>query len=1064
MLQMKPIKLIISAFGPYADTMPPIRFDRFDEKGLFLITGDTGAGKTMIFDAICFALYGETSGSYRDKKNLRSEYTTDSSVDTYVEFHFSHQGKTYHVRRNPEYIRPMKRGTGMTTEDENATLYCNAEPLCEGVKKVNKAVIELLHIDAAQFKQIAMIAQGEFWELLNAKTEDRTKILRQIFMTGGYKNLESRLKDRMDASTRSYEDIQKSVIQYFKDVTVGEDSALTDELTGLKERADRSGSVWNLDEMLNLTAQVIDEDRKRQDDLEAVLASGKKELDARNQEAAVAETNNKLVERFAKVTAQKEILDAEQKKMEERSVSLQRKKDAAYAVNPVYQSWDSKKRSIVETEEEIKARETARASSEEKGKKAGEALESALKKEPYADQLKQIVRQIADDEEKYSLRDRLFSEIDRLKKEAAHFPERQAELAQREGELADKIKSLNEQIAKRKDSPVKLAEAKSLEKEAGKLEQEIRAVIETDIPALQEKRTELEKKQKDFGKAKSDYEAARDKKQRAESMLENCRAGILAARLEEGSPCPVCGSMHHPQPAVLPEESVTEEQCKKLSAKTEKAGAEKNKALAEVEQANASVQASEKQMTETIRKCLGHELLKIQTDGTAMEELIAAVSQAQDEIAQIIHENAGRISKLKADCRRLEKAQEELEAASGKESARLRERKEHFTEEQHKNETNFAEKEASLSLLKTLPYESLEQARAVRSENEEIIDAIVRAIETARQSKADAETELAAIKAAIRELQASLDKMKAEESELRREFESILTEKKFSDEEEFLSSRASEEEIVREEKEIADYYAEVKSIGDQLQQAEADARGKTMTDLEAVQSALREQNDKVGALQKEHNRVSSRLGENIRKQKQITGLRENLEKYEKESRMTARLYQLVRGTTGNGRITLEQYIQAAGFDNIILAANRRLLPMSDGQYELYRQERSLGKQSNTFLDLEVQDNFTGCRRPVGNLSGGESFKASLSLALGLSDTVSSHLGGIQMEALFVDEGFGTLDQRSIENAMDILLNLSGAGKLVGIISHREELKESIPQQIKVEKSKTGSTITVDLGV
>ena len=138
--------------------------------------------------------------------------------------------------------------------------------------------------------------------------------------------------------------------------------------------------------------------------------------------------------------------------------------------------------------------------------------------------------------------------------------------------------------------------------------------------------------------------------------------------------------------------------------------------------------------------------------------------------------------------------------------------------------------------------------------------------------------------------------------------------------------------------------------------------------------------------------------------------------------------------------------------------------MSDGQYELYRQEKSPGKQSSTFLDLEVLDNFTGCRRPVGNLSGGESFKASLSLALGLSDTVSSHLGGIQMEALFVDEGFGTLDRKSIENAMDILLNLSGTGKLVGIISHREELKESIPQQIKIEKSKAGSEITIDSGV
>ena len=160
---------------------------------------------------------------------------------------------------------------------------------------------------------------------------------------------------------------------------------------------------------------------------------------------------------------------------------------------------------------------------------------------------------------------------------------------------------------------------------------------------------------------------------------------------------------------------------------------------------------------------------------------------------------------------------------------------------------------------------------------------------------------------------------------------------------------------------------------------------------------------------------------------------------------------------------MEQYLQAAGFDGIIAAANRRMLPMSDGQYELYRQKDSLGKQSNNFLDLEVLDNYTGHRRPVGNLSGGESFKASLSLALGLSDTVSSNLGGVQMDALFVDEGFGTLDRKSLDNAMEILINLTGSNKLVGIISHREELIENIPQQIKVKKTKAGSQITVEYG-
>ena len=246
-------------------------------------------------------------------------------------------------------------------------------------------------------------------------------------------------------------------------------------------------------------------------------------------------------------------------------------------------------------------------------------------------------------------------------------------------------------------------------------------------------------------------------------------------------------------------------------------------------------------------------------------------------------------------------------------------------------------------------------------------------------------------------------------------------------------------------------------------QAMADAKGKKVIDIEGLKAVCNEQNTNVDLIRKNCNNNENRISTNEEKQKSILSRREELEKARKENAICQRLYNLVRGTTGNGKITSEQYIQAAGFDGIIAAANRRLLPMSDGQYELYRQEDSLGKKSNNFLDLEVLDNYTGHRRPVGNLSGGESFKASLSLALGLSDTVSSNLGGVQMDALFVDEGFGTLDRKSIDSAMEILMNLTGGNKLVGILSHREELMENIPQQIKVRKTKDGSQISIEYG-
>ena len=259
---MRPIKIVISAFGPYAETMPAIDFEQFEEQGLFLVAGDTGAGKTTIFDAICFALYGTTSGTYRDTKNLRSEYAKDS-VESHVDFYFTHQGKQYHVWRRPAYERKKLRGTGTVSEKEKAVLYEEEKVPVEGLSNVNNAVIELLGINEKQFKQIAMIAQGEFWALLNAKTDERTEILRTIFMTNAYKAIEFRLKDRMDESCRKKTAAENSIVQYFGDVTADEKDELAAELRDLQGRAARAGSAFEVEEMLQLIGEILRADRER---------------------------------------------------------------------------------------------------------------------------------------------------------------------------------------------------------------------------------------------------------------------------------------------------------------------------------------------------------------------------------------------------------------------------------------------------------------------------------------------------------------------------------------------------------------------------------------------------------------------------------------------------------------------------------------------------------------------------------------------------------------------------------------------------------------------------------
>ena len=333
----------------------------------------------------------------------------------------------------------------------------------------------------------------------------------------------------------------------------------------------------------------------------------------------------------------------------------------------------------------------------------------------------------------------------------------------------------------------------------------------------------------------------------------------------------------------------------------------------------------------------------------------------------------------------------------------------------------------------------------------------------ATEEKNLADSRVTGLDSSIKTLNGALETQKAASETLRKDLDEALDKHGFASDSEMLENLVSEKEISDGEKAVTAYTQAVEVNRRQLEQAEKDAEGKKRTDISELEQKASKLKNELDLVRQSFSEAEARVKNNIDRRENIRSQRESLEKATKEYQVCHRLYELVKGTTGNGRITLEQYIQAAGFDGIIAAANRRLHPMSDGQYELFRQEDSLGKKSNTFLDLEVLDNYTGHRRPVGNLSGGESFKASLSLALGLSDTVSSNLGGIQMDALFVDEGFGTLDRRSIDSAMDILVNLSSTNKLVGIISHREELMD-IPHKILVTKNSNGSEIKVDLGL
>ena len=1057
---MKPIKLIISAFGPYAGELPPIEFDAFEEKGLFLISGDIGAGKTTIFDAICFALYGTTSGTYRDTKNLRSEYAKDSA-ESYVDFYFSHQGRKFHVRRQPSYERQKQRGFGVVLEKEKAVLYEEGQAPIEGLTQVNNAVKELLHIDEKQFKQIVMIAQGEFWDLLNTKTDQRTEILRTIFLTSGYKNIEYKLKDRMDASYKTKVNAENSIIQYFEDVAANEEDEIFDELEDLKSRAGQSKSTWNLDEILGMMERLVLSDRERLKRIKADLEKAEAKLEKNKEKLAQAETNNSFIAKRDELEKEKAELEKRKTEIEEIILLLARQKKATHNVNPSYKVWTEKCGEVSRTQKQITSTESNLEMAEEAVKQAKAVLDGAQKQEAEVEKLKQTISRIEDEEQKYQQKEELEGKLKKLEGRDKNISIEETKLKECEKSLKEKIKDLNKTVKTLKGKPGELIKAQNESEKITKLLADLGTIIDKQIPEREERKKDLSRKQKTFLDARNEYEKVSSRREEAEHILEDSRAGILARKLVEGEKCPVCGSVHHPDPAKLTEASISEEDFKQLQEEESALQKKKDKANTDAEKAKTSLEEFEGQLRITILNCIENPLLAMDMEGESLEELIKAVKEAKTQVEMMSEENVKRCKSLDEDCKTLRQAEKVLETAQGEETEKLNSKKEELGESKQKIKQELTKTIATLEALEKLSFPDWKTAKKERKQAETKKNKILNDITKAVEEKQKADKNVTSVESELKTLKGSLKRQKKDEEVLRKKLDKEVSVNRFSSVEEMLKYVVNEDDITSSDTVINEYNQDVATNKRQLSDAKVYAKGKKVIDIETLKAVCAEQSEKVNSLKEKCNNSENRIRTNEAKQKSILDRREELEKASKENAICQRLYNLVKGTTGNGKITLEQYIRAAGFDGIIAAANRRLLPMSDGQYELYRQEDSLGKRSNNFLDLEVLDNYTGHRRPVGNLSGGESFKASLSLALGLSDTVSSNLGGVQMDALFVDEGFGTLDRKSIDSAMEILINLTGSNKLVGIISHREELMENIPQQIKVKKTKDGSHITVE---
>lgn len=1082
---MKPTKLVMQAFGAYAE-QTEIDFTQFEEKGLFLICGDTGAGKTTIFDAISYALYGEASGSYRDTKNLKSEYV-DKKVESFVDFYFTHQGKDYHVCRKPSFKYTNRNGKP-DEQAEKVIFYQPDGTTLEGAKNVDGtkekpgAIPQLLNMDAGQFMQVAMIAQGEFWKLLNAKTNERTEILRTIFQTDAYKKLELKLKNRMDVSFAARKEKEQSISQSFREVKVepaeiseGISGILTEDLAedseeqprsvvqricDLQEKLQDSKAVWNIEEMLTLLQAIIGEDTEKAKQKETVLVQAEEELQKLQGTLVSAKDNNAILERYARTKEEREVLESQKGLFEERRIQLDRTKQATYKVKPEYDAWSAKEHEWERTKQLITDGAQTLADCQTRAGMADAKVKETEALRPEAEQCQKIVDKVREEEPRYKEREMLQHELGQIQLQLAAQEQQEVELGTAEQTLQKRIGELQEQQAMWKEEPQQLAQAQAAHDKLLDSQKKTESIAKNLIPAWRRKQQELEEAQREYRKNQDAYESAKEAFTHADRLYRANLVGILASDLAEGEPCPVCGATHHEKLATLVEASVTEEQCKELKAVEEKKLDAFNQATASASSLRADVQVKGQQIKEEIRGYMTPEFIG---GVEALEELIVSFERQREKLVDTVAQSRERLDTLQQNCEKLREVEAMLARAQGTEMARLAEQRKSLVEERQSLIAKQAASQATLAALQTLSYPDWEAAMQAGNHALARVTEIQTALDTAAKEKKSADEAVARVQASIATQKQALEQQKSDAQMLKQRLNEKLTACQFASVEEMQAQVATDAEIHAEEAKLADYDKKVTEVAARLSQLEQeqDARHRTLVDLEQLQQEHTSKRVQVETLRTALQAITFRIQNNCEKQQNIRAQQVAYEKAKKENDTSYRLYTLVSGQTRNGKITFEQYIQAAGFDSILQAANRHLLPMSDNQFQLYRQTNAVGKQTNTFLDLEVLDISTGKRRPVGNLSGGESFKASLSLALGLSDTIAENRGGIQMDALFVDEGFGTLDSKSLEETKDALLSMSGENKLVGIISHRDELMD-IPQKLRVTKGRGGSRIQMEL--
>ena len=1044
---MRPLRLTINAFGPYAGK-EELDFTKIKGSNIFVISGPTGAGKTTIFDAISFALFGEASGGSRTIESLKSHHAKGTEV-SYVELEFLAKGKEYKITRYPtqNVEKELKNGTIKIIEKKHTVEFIiDEDKVITKTTEADKEVEKILGLNASQFKQIVMLPQGEFKKLLEAESKDKEPIFRNIFGTQKFLKIQDELKERSSKLRKKVEGHKQRRDAFITKI----DSAYDETLKSLINNVDK-----DVLEIIKLTNEIIDKDKEEELVLISDLDKVKVEKVKVEENKFKAEENNKKLDLKEIVEKELENLNSKIEEVNREEGILEKAKKAKELIhlenslkkadedfNKTKMDLEKSKVSLEPCNMEFNEREIAYKKAEEDIK-----FKDILIKE-YSE-IERKLEKFKVFKDKEVVVKKLTSELE-IKGKSNDLLEKEIKLSKEKIEaLRNNFKNISEQEVLYVKLENSLKEKETLIKKLRELFSKIKS-YEEESNSYKELVEGLSKYEKYYLEAKKAYD-------NGELLFRKGMAGVLALKLKENEECPVCGSLEHPKLAKLEEVAPSEEELNALKRDYE---LKKDSYDKELNKITSKKVRKDSIIDEGIKPLLS-ELEDVINFTDNIEEEFAILKDYVLKGGTKLNEE---IKKLNTDINKIKLIIDEKDSV--KKSINLLEDK-IKNDENNINEAKvmyqnilaeLRKEEGLLSEAKDVLPDGINDDKLLQKSLVEIdakIKGLEENLENSKNLYLKAKDSLTKLKQDIINNTNLLERYTEVLNNTKDLFDKSISGSCFKNIDDYINSKLNDEDIKSKDIFIREFYNKLSSKKDEFNRIKEDTKDIKKVDLEEFNIIIQEKENKIKELEQKGKVIYSRIKNNKETLKSIDDITSKIKGDEEKYKIIGELAELANGNNSE-RISFERYVLAAYFDDIIRAANFRLSKMTNSRYTLKRKESREKGAKQSGLELEVIDSYTGKERHVKTLSGGEGFKASLALALGLADVIQSHAGGVQIDTMFVDEGFGTLDPESLDGAINALMDLQDLGRLVGVISHVPELKERVDARLEITPGKDGS--------